>query len=412
MFLAFLLIAGMACCPSASAEVNHCSAFEEAINDLRWYSPYWNIAQGEAFPLSSIMNYTRQLLCCDAYGEEPIAEGEYTYFARYAIPADVFEAAAMDSFANVDVESLRSYTSFFWDHANFTGTDNFQNYQADRQVYLFSNSGGMGDPSRYQVLGYQEKDGYYTVYSRFLSPVWDSSKTVEDRDYVIIDGTYYAVEHYLETVVAISNGRVRFHSWNQRSELPEMELTKPLTVFVESEDITIAAPEDAFPADVSISVGAPAEEVLEMAHSALADVAANYIVYDIRASVQPNGTVQVTFAIPQGFDWEKLALFYISDQGELLRLDTAVNTNNGTITAELTHFSLYALAELAPQKPLPGDANGDGVVNTRDARIILRYIAGLVSEEELNLSVADMNGDGIVNTRDARAVLRHVAGLE
>ena len=58
-----------------------------------------------------------------------------------------------------------------------------------------------------------------------------------------------------------------------------------------------------------------------------------------------------------------------------------------------------------------GDVNGDGKVNARDARTILRYIAGLVGTDEFELSVADFNGDGKVNARDARGILRFIAGL-
>ena len=58
------------------------------------------------------------------------------------------------------------------------------------------------------------------------------------------------------------------------------------------------------------------------------------------------------------------------------------------------------------------DVNGDGRVNARDARLLLRYAAGLVGEEELDLAASDYNGDGRVNARDARAVLRYAAGLD
>ena len=57
---------------------------------------------------------------------------------------------------------------------------------------------------------------------------------------------------------------------------------------------------------------------------------------------------------------------------------------------------------------LYGDANGDGVVNSRDATRILRYVAGY--EVEIDLEAADANGDGTVNSRDATRILRYVAG--
>lgn len=245
--LALLLLFGMAQGLGASAAINYCSIFEDAINALRWYAPYRDIEEGENFPVSSIVNYTKQQLLCDEYGEELITEGDYTYYARYAIPADVFESAAMDFFAMVDVDALRNYTSFFWDQANMTGIDGFQNYQEDRQVYLFGNTGGAGDPSFYQVLGYEKQNQRYTVYARFVSPLWGEPEGVEDQDYALIDGDYYRIEHYLETVVSISDGRVQFHSWVETNAGPDKTLTQPLKVVLQQENVTISGEESAFP---------------------------------------------------------------------------------------------------------------------------------------------------------------------
>ena len=65
-----------------------------------------------------------------------------------------------------------------------------------------------------------------------------------------------------------------------------------------------------------------------------------------------------------------------------------------------------------PEHGEMGDLNGDGRVNARDARLLLRYVAGLTAEGEVNEELADFNGDGRVNARDARAILRHIAGLD
>jgi hypothetical protein len=93
--------------------------------------------------------------------------------------------------------------------------------------------------------------------------------------------------------------------------------------------------------------------------------------------------VQVTFAIPEGFDPEKLALYYIPEDGQPQRLDARVYVDAGVIVAQLSHFSTYVLAELQEAEFLHGDVNGDGTVNSRDARLVLRYAAGLVEEGEL-----------------------------
>lgn len=57
---------------------------------------------------------------------------------------------------------------------------------------------------------------------------------------------------------------------------------------------------------------------------------------------------------------------------------------------------------------LPGDVNGDGKVNNRDASSILRMLAGY--DVDVNESALDVNGDGNVNNRDVSTILRYLAG--
>lgn len=68
--------------------------------------------------------------------------------------------------------------------------------------------------------------------------------------------------------------------------------------------------------------------------------------------------------------------------------------------------------ESGEEEVLVGDVNGDGRINARDARALLRIIAGLDNAGEVDEAVCDVNGDGRVNARDARALLRQIAGLE
>ncbi len=410
--LLLLLLFGMAWMPCAQAQENHCALFDDAINQLRWNSPFWDVAPGDPFPVASIMGYTRHYLCIDEYGEGLIEENGYSYYATYAIPAEVFEAAAMDFFAVVDIAALRSYTSFFWDYTNFTGIDDFQNYQPDRHVYLFSNNGGMGDPSWYEVLGYTQEDGLYTVYSRFISLLWEEPTGEEGVDYIRIGEEYFAIEHYLRTVMAISNDRAQFHSWEEIDAVPDIEMVTPPNFVLQGEDVTIEADGRVFPEDVVIEIAEPDREKQQLVEDALSGLASDFVAYDITASVQPNGVVLVTFAIPQGFDPSNLALFYISEDGTAQQLDAVVDAEAGTIAVEVTHFSIYAVVQLQQDEPvISGDANGDGAVNARDARVILRYAAGLLEADGLDLIAGDVNDDGKVNARDARMILRQVAGL-
>ena len=53
----------------------------------------------------------------------------------------------------------------------------------------------------------------------------------------------------------------------------------------------------------------------------------------------------------------------------------------------------------------PGDVDDDGVISTRDARMILMYTVGNITLNDRQLFNADFNFDGSVNTADARDVL-------
>ncbi|MBR1810627.1 MAG: dockerin type I repeat-containing protein [Clostridia bacterium] len=59
----------------------------------------------------------------------------------------------------------------------------------------------------------------------------------------------------------------------------------------------------------------------------------------------------------------------------------------------------------------PGDINGDGTVNSIDARLALRAAAQLDRLTDEQKSAADVNHDGKVTAADARALLRYAARL-
>jgi hypothetical protein len=66
---------------------------------------------------------------------------------------------------------------------------------------------------------------------------------------------------------------------------------------------------------------------------------------------------------------------------------------------------------IVPLPGTPGDASGDGVVDSTDALYILYFDAGLVDETALNLSMCDVSGDGVVDSTDALYILYLDAGL-
>ena len=61
---------------------------------------------------------------------------------------------------------------------------------------------------------------------------------------------------------------------------------------------------------------------------------------------------------------------------------------------------------------LYGDVNGDGAVDTEDARLALQMASGIaVLEDDAQLSRSDVNFDGFITIFDARQILRGAAGL-
>ena len=57
-----------------------------------------------------------------------------------------------------------------------------------------------------------------------------------------------------------------------------------------------------------------------------------------------------------------------------------------------------------------GDVDGNGVVDSSDARLVLQYAVGKVDAAAVNLAVADVDGSGTVDSTDARWILQRAVG--
>lgn len=194
---------------------------------------------------------------------------------------------------------------------------------------------------------------------------------------------------------------------------------KEPVIYDTPEDDSVEIPEnDCFEGGTIVTVEVVEEgEIYEQVTEVMENRAATYTVFEFTATkddeqVQPDGNLTVTFDIPAGYS-TNVAVYYMDKNGKLEKLEAVVDEENRTITVQLSHFSTYILTdeETAPSVLL-GDVNGDGRINARDARALLRYLAGMEELSETGLAAADFNGDGRVNARDARAILRDIAGLD
>ncbi|MBP5781977.1 MAG: C10 family peptidase, partial [Bacteroidales bacterium] len=85
-------------------------------------------------------------------------------------------------------------------------------------------------------------------------------------------------------------------------------------------------------------------------------------------------------------------------------------TNNGTIISTNPTYSFTVtedadlVANFEAEVGLPGDANGDGMVNALDIVIIINHIFG-ETPEEFVFANADVNGDGVVDALDIVVII-------
>lgn len=117
-------------------------------------------------------------------------------------------------------------------------------------------------------------------------------------------------------------------------------------------EVTVDAKSDAFPKDTEVKVKELKKgAAYNLAKNVIKRIAKKSVIYDITATkdgenVQPDGTVKVTFPILKGFNAKRLAVKYITNDGAMEDVPCKVNKKANTITATLSHFSLYAVIEV------------------------------------------------------------------
>ena len=101
---------------------------------------------------------------------------------------------------------------------------------------------------------------------------------------------------------------------------------------------------------------------------------------------------------------EDYHLYYISDKGEMTEVET-VYDEAGYMLFTLEHFSEYVI--IRENTHLPGDINGDGKVNNKDATRLFQYLSDW--DVEVVEAALDVNGDGRVNNKDATRLFQYLS---
>ena len=98
-------------------------------------------------------------------------------------------------------------------------------------------------------------------------------------------------------------------------------------------------------------------------------------------------------------DYVSGGTLYVYDPapGAVTTLQTALNRSSS--------YYLTGFFYLKYSGTLRGDVNGNGIVDTTDARLVLQYATG--ASVSINTSVADFNADGCVNSTDANLIMQN-----
>lgn len=122
------------------------------------------------------------------------------------------------------------------------------------------------------------------------------------------------------------------------------------------------------------------------------------LTFTVKADVEDGSSYTIAASVEKAPNAEA----YESDTG-------AADENNKFVTvggsATIVHVSPY----------LWGDANSDGVANLADAILIMEYLGGKVTEDQLDMRAANTTkvkfGDAAVDTSDVPLILQYVVGL-
>ena len=196
-----------------------------------------------------------------------------------------------------------------------------------------------------------------------------------------------------------------------------IEKLQPVEIRDKTTDVSVSFAPETFDKDVELKVQEVGGSTV-----VLTDQYQSMKVYDIAAylggeKIQPNAPVTVRIPVPQGFDAAAIAVFHIGDDGKQEQLEITIE--NGVIVFTVNSFSRFFVVDTATKANfIPGDVDGNGKVESSDARLALRAAVRLsneptdVTEGTAGYKAADYDKNGKVESSDARCILRVTVKLD
>jgi len=113
-------------------------------------------------------------------------------------------------------------------------------------------------------------------------------------------------------------------------------------------------------------------------------------------------------------------LIWISDNPQIVTVEdngivTAVREGKTTVRVMTPDGRVEAGCEVTVLSTtggrLPGDINGDNLVDVQDVVIVTRHVLNYASLSEKQMQIADVNNDGIVDVQDVALIMQFALGL-
>lgn len=308
---------------------------------------------------------------------------------------EIFNKDTMTHPFNGDVINQFLSENFVLSDAMFSQVQKELGYDATTNIYhlpFIGGFGGMNKPREY-VSYVKNKDNTYSLYYQTIdwlelpdseykkieeADEWPSSVKYNGKTYESTADGYVCKNGYkdggLVHTFDIKNGNARFISTKEyagnkvpagpkpndkeENKVPEKDTTsntetqKPAQTVTQTDGLVIEAVENTFDKEtvVKAEIIEKTAETYGKVTTALKEVANKFVAYEITATknnvtVQPNGTVTATFDIPADFDATKVTVYYVSNDGKYEELNATVDASAQKVTATLTHFSTYVVAE-------------------------------------------------------------------